>query len=304
MTRHLLLAFALFISPVGAQEWPRLSVGPAGAAVTVSPVGNHLFGRLNGRVEPLPLPPGTQNAVFAETGELVLLRGGELEVVDPVSLQTLRRGAVPRLGNPVQPYSLAAAAGVVVVGGSIPFEVTNPHPSFYVFALETLEPLGSFTASMFSGVSDLELSRDGGTLVGTSGDGTMRFWDVRTGRETGTTYLAAHGYGVALSPDDRFVAAPFSRPANGGVSVRVWEFASGVRVADLTGLADVTDIEIVRRGDKTLVAATGGQRYRVWSLPGGETLLAGEVSGPAAVAFRRDRLLLAVGDALITLTLP
>jgi len=180
-----------------------------------------------------------------------------------------------------------------------------PTSIFHVFDFGDLELLSTFTApELYTGADDLELTRDARTLVGVSGDGTMRFWNVRTGNERARTYLNAHGYEVALSPDERLVAAPYK--AEGATGLRVWEFASGRTVADLAGLSEyVVDIAIAQRGTATLVAATDQQRYKVWSLPDANVLLEGDVPGGAAVAFTPEgELALGLGSALVTLAVP
>ncbi|MBG0815682.1 serine/threonine-protein kinase [Planomonospora sp. ID82291] len=109
------------------------------------------------------------------------------------------------------------------------------------------------------------LSRDG-RLLASAGEGRVRLWDVRTGKQLGG--FAGVGDGLrsaALSPSGALLALA------GPARVRVWDVATGKpvgRARDFTGAAD-TDF-VVRFGqaeDRLLV--TVGQGQRLWDLTTG-----------------------------------
>ncbi len=119
---------------------------------------------------------------------------------------------------------------------------------------------GSGEAATFpgpSGARSQALLPDGQTLISAGGD--IRFWDVRTRRETDTINPRSGGFtGVVLSPDGRRLAAGAS---DGRITV--WDVASHQELATLEGHQEsVTQMAFTPDGDH-LVSASKDQ-LRAW----------------------------------------
>ena len=100
---------------------------------------------------------------------------------------------------------------------------------------------------------------DGQTLISAGADADIRFWEVRTRRETGKLNPREGRFsGLALSPDARRLAAG----ASDGL-ITIWDLASHQEVATLEGHKEsVTQLAFTPDGDH-LVSASKDQ-LRVW----------------------------------------
>lgn len=121
-------------------------------------------------------------------------------------------------------------------------------------------------------VVGLAFSPDSKTLASASYDGTLKSWDMTTGKERATLgeYRGCLGY-VAFSPDGKTLASgaigsPFPLPDLG--DVRLWDVATGkVR----TTLKENTDDLLI---DDLLTGAAGEDVHSVAFSPDGKTLAA------------------------------
>ena len=160
-------------------------------------------------------------------------------------------------------------------------------------AAAQVDPLGQILAGHTGPVRTVAVSRDIARAVSGGDDGTVRVWDLATGRQdaalTGhTDWVRA----VAVSRDG-------ARAVSGGDdgTVRVWDLGAGREEAALTGHdGEVFAVAITPGG--TLAVSGGSDRtVRVWDLATGSerAVLAGHTRPVWSVAITPDGALAASG---------
>ena len=135
---------------------------------------------------------------------------------------------------------------------------------------------------------------DGSWLVSAGQDGTVRIWDVATGREQGT--LTGHTgltVAVAIAPDGSWLAT-------GSVNrtVQVWDAATGTKRATLTGHTGWVQAVAIAPDGSWLVSAGQDGTVRIWDVATRRELatLTGHTDWVEAVAIEPDGSWLATGS--------
>ncbi|PTL76439.1 TIR domain-containing protein [Vitiosangium sp. GDMCC 1.1324] len=118
------------------------------------------------------------------------------------------------------------------------------------------------------GVNGCAVTPDGKRVVSASGDGTLKVWEVETGRELAT--LKGHAGGVngcAVTPDGRCVVS-----ASRDKTLKVWEVETGRELATLVGHKDSVNGCAVTPDGRRVVSASGDWTLKVWDVETGREL--------------------------------
>ncbi len=134
-------------------------------------------------------------------------------------------------------------------------------------------------------------SSDGKTLASGSDDGTIKLWDMASGKEVST--LTGHSEGVtrvAYSPDGKTLAS-----ASVDTTIKLWDIASGKEITTLTGHSnEVTSVAYSPDG-KMLASGSGDGTFTLWDVAlGKEVATLTDRSGVLSVAYSPDGKTLAL----------
>jgi WD40 repeat protein len=144
------------------------------------------------------------------------------------------------------------------------------------------------------GILHIDLSRDGRFALTASKDGTLKYWELRTGRVLHT--LVGHEHWVircAISPDGK---SALSAGDDKDHQVRLWDLETGRQVRALDGHTAPGRVVIFAADGKH--AVSGGQDYtlRMWELSSGKQLWVQEEGAAVrAAAFSPDGASILVG---------
>jgi mono/diheme cytochrome c family protein len=142
-------------------------------------------------------------------------------------------------------------------------------------------------------VNTIIFSPDGQTAASASDDGTVRIWDVPSGKRL--AMLAGHKaevYAIAFSADGRFLLS-----AGGDRLVRLWDLQTRTEMRTLQGHAAPIRCVAFSPDGKRAVSGGDDRVLRIWDLVGGEekAILPGHTQAVTAVAWSKDRHLLSSG---------
>ena len=115
------------------------------------------------------------------------------------------------------------------------------------------------------GIFGIELSRDGKTLVTGNFNGSVRLWDIDSGRLLQT--LDGHTdvvYKGVMSPDEKILAS-CSRDGR----IKLWDLATGRELKTLTAHTGPVKAVAFSPDGKRLASASNDGTLRVWDLPSG-----------------------------------
>jgi WD40 repeat protein len=137
-------------------------------------------------------------------------------------------------------------------------------------------------------VTACAVTADGRRVVSASDDGTLRVWDLESGR--GLATLAGHTgavTGCVVTPDGRRVVS-----ASLDGTLKVWDLESGRALATLQGHTDWVNACAVTADGRRVVSASDDRTLKVWDLESGRALstLQGHTGWVNACAVTADGL--------------
>jgi hypothetical protein len=109
-------------------------------------------------------------------------------------------------------------------------------------------------------VRSVAFSPDGKVLASSGGDGTVRLWDARTGKEVRAFRDHAEGIGVVFSPDGRRLASA------AGTAVHVLDLTTGKVVAALNNPGSTVTRLVFSPDGRRLAVANSEGTVRVWDV--------------------------------------
>jgi WD40 repeat protein len=135
--------------------------------------------------------------------------------------------------------------------------------------------------------------RDGQRIMTCSPDGSLRVWDMESGKQIGEDWRDDEGTTmntIALSPDGKKVLS-----GGGDGTMRLWDIDAAKVIAKWTGhTADVRSL--CWNGDGRRVVCGANDGIRVWDAETGDTILGPlEFGGVHAVVYSPDKTTIAAG---------
>lgn len=112
------------------------------------------------------------------------------------------------------------------------------------------------------------LSRDGQTLFSGGHENVVRVWDLKTGTVTRFLHVPGRVRALALSPDDRMVAAALEAkgPEWTGISIKVWNSQSSQLMLDLEAHGEAA-LSVAFSPDGQRIASGGADgKAHVWNV--------------------------------------
>jgi WD40 repeat protein len=141
-------------------------------------------------------------------------------------------------------------------------------------------------------VRSVVFSRDGQTLISSSNDKTIRFWNLQTRKLQSRLTENGDWVVIANAPDGQMVASGSS-----DCTVKVWDLSTGRPQYVLRGHFDLINALCFTEDRKLLVSASRDRTIRIWQLQTGELkqILAGHAGLVYSVAISADGKFLVSG---------
>jgi WD40 repeat protein len=138
-------------------------------------------------------------------------------------------------------------------------------------------------------VDSLQFSADGRALAAASRDGTVRVWDVATGKvRAGFQWRTGTLTDLAIAPDGKTVAVAGGDEKQG--EAKLWDVPTGKEQAAIKGLSSPARAVAFTPDGKTLALGVADGSVRLWNVtPARErAILTGHMGAIQALAFTHD----------------
>ncbi|MEG3889470.1 serine/threonine-protein kinase [Microcoleus sp. Z1_A1] len=189
---------------------------------------------------------------------------------------------------------LMVSIGASQIYGSLRYGVFPANPVWLLSTLPTTHFLQRSLDNVGS-VNAIALSPDGQTLVSAS-FGTIRIWNVRTGRLMRTlnsVHTKKSVNTLAVSPNSSILAS-----GGGDNNVILWDLKTGRRMRTIAAHKAAVNAIAFSRDGQTLASGSDDKTIRLWNVKTGSRLrtLSGHAGGVNAIALSRDGKTLASGS--------
>jgi WD40 repeat protein len=207
-----------------------------------------------------------------------------------------------RRSSPWQWLAVGSAIAIALLSGfhyrtqlthslNLPLSVSSPLPSEASTPVALARTLNGHTDAVWSVI----FNPQDRTFMSSSQDGTLKTWNLNTGRLIKT--FAAHADTVrslSISADGQTLAS-----GNGDRTVKVWHLPTRELRQTLMGHAAPVWSVVLSREGKTLVSGSGDRTIKVWDVRTGRLLrtLAGHQSKVYTLALSPDEQTLVSGSA-------
>lgn len=150
------------------------------------------------------------------------------------------------------------------------------------------------TLGMASNVWSVALSPDGQTVASSSGDGSIKIWNLHTGALLRT--LIGHTdtvWSVAISPDGQTLVS-----GSKDKTIKIWNLQTGALRRTLKGHSDRVRSVAISPDGQTLVSSSWDKTIKIWNLQTGKLLhnLRGHSNYVNSVAISPDSKIIASGS--------
>ncbi|MBN1430221.1 MAG: Gldg family protein [Anaerolineae bacterium] len=222
---------------------------------------------------------------YSEIGQLLGNVNVEIEALNLLEAENVPEDA-----------SLVVVAGPIAQFSPIEVETLKSYLDAGGSALFMFDP-ATGGGQLGNGLRGIAFNRDGSRLATAGADGTVRTWDVGTGKQE----LELRGHtsdvlDVAYSPDGKQIAS-----VGRDGTVRVWDIASGEQLKQLEGQTTGV-IRIAYSPDGRMLASVGeNQALNVWNAKTLEPMDYSPISVPSplyTVQFSPDSSLVAAGGGM------
>ena len=176
-------------------------------------------------------------------------------------------------------------------------EIWNAQQRQLLTPLRTTAIAGSATAASGRMIWAVEFSANASLLAVGAGDGSVRLWDLASGKETILTGHRQVVYAVTFSPNGELLAS-----SSHDCTIKLWNVVTQSKPQTINGHSDgVIDLAFVRDG-LTLVSAGLDYFIRFWPIDQQvETNSLGDDKRTGQIAFTDDKTVASLRDGTICL---
>ncbi|MDP6469051.1 MAG: protein kinase [Pirellulaceae bacterium] len=292
--------------PITRRLWPVVAIGVAAMLIGIAVFGMVIYVVTDNGT--LVIESTDNNAVVTISKPVSdTHKGFEIHVVDKITgsgVVSLRSGHYRLLAFDTDPNAghelkirLSKEQFVLRRGGKVVVKVTRV-PIVQPAQVAVPSTTGITEVRLFDGhtntIERAVFFNDGHRVASASLDTTIRIWDVASGNELQRIDIGKPLSGMAISPDDKWVAVGIDDKQN--ASIEIWDVASGNKIADLEWRMDRV-VRLEFSPDRRHLLSSGEDRVaRLWNLSSWTVSREFEISNADTTCLSPDGRLIAGRD--------